>query len=396
MNRRLLNFLRFIIILFITTGYTFSAFAQDNGSRLRISLLTVEPGEELYSTFGHSAIRVIDSNSVTDVIYNYGTFDFDTPDFYLKFIRGKLMYFVSAEYYSDFIASNEAENRGTTEQVLNLQPLERKALRDALYENLQEENKFYLYDFFLDNCTTRLRDLIEKYKKPTPVLPAVMPATTTFRQAIHLYLRKNKKYWSTLGIDLLLGAPTDAVMTTSQQQFLPDNLMYALDSSKNVQVVKKKIPGKNYNKTNIKWQLFTPLVCSILILLFYLLLVYFAQKRIVVKNILVVSDGLLFFITGALGCLLFFMMFATDHSMTKQNYNIIWAFPGNIIFCFLISLRKKWVGYYFLGYSILMTSLLLTWFFLPQQLNMAFMPIAILLLLRSYARGKLAIDKPRI
>ena len=396
MSRRFLIFFRFIIILFLIINYSLPSFAQDNGSRLRISLLTVEPGEELYSTFGHSALRVIDSNSVTDVIYNYGTFDFDTPDFYLKFIRGKLMYFVSTEYYPEFIAANEAEHRGTTEQVLNLQPLERQALRNALYENLQEKNKFYLYDFFLDNCTTRLRDLIEKYKKPTPLLPAVMPVTTTFRQAIHLYLNKNKKYWSKLGIDLLLGTPTDAVMTTRQQEFLPDNLMFALDSSKNVQVVESKIPGNTYDKKNTQLQLLTPLVCSILILLYYLLLSYYSTKRKIIKNILFVSDGLLFFITGAIGCLLLFMMFATDHSMTKQNYNIIWAFPVNIIFCFLITLRKKWVEYYFLGIAFLMTALLLTWFFLPQQLNMAFIPLVLLLLLRSYARGKLALNKPRI
>ena len=108
-----------------------------------------------------------------------------------------------------------------TEQVLNLSAEEKINIRHALIENLKEENKFYFYDFFLDNCTTRLRDIIVKYHNPQPKLPAVMPAHYTFRNAIHQYLDSNHKDWSKFGIDILLGAPTDAVMTTAQQQFLP-------------------------------------------------------------------------------------------------------------------------------------------------------------------------------
>lgn len=384
MHRGFFRFFYLIILVSFAMLHSREAKAQDDGSRLRISLLTVEPGEELYSTFGHSAIRVIDSNSVSDIIFNYGTFDFDTPGFYTKFIRGKLMYYVSTEYYSDFIAANEAENRGTTEQVLDLAPVERQVLREALYINVQEKNKFYLYDFFLDNCTTRLRDLIEKYKIPKPVLPPVMPVATTFRQAIHQYLDINKKYWSKLGIDILLGAPTDAVMTARQQEFLPDNLMKALDSTKNTNLVSAKKKVSITSKTDTKIQFFTPLVCSSILLSFFVLLSLLVKRIDSLQNFIRVLDGLLFFITGALGCLLIFMMFGTDHIMTKQNYNIIWALPTHILFCFFVFSKANWVKKYFLFTSVLMIGLLIAWAFLPQQLNTALIPVVILLIFRSY------------
>jgi len=198
--------------------------AQDS-SHIRISLLTCTPGDELYSTFGHSALRVVDSSSVTDIVYNYGTFNFGDKDFYLKFIRGKLLYYVSIENFQDFKNDYQQDNRGITEQVLNFSAEEKIKIEEALIENLKEENKYYKYDFFFNNCTTRLRDIIENNKHPHPVFNYVMPVGSTFRNAIYQYLDKGEEPWSKLGIDLLLGAKTDAVMTARQSQFLPDNLM---------------------------------------------------------------------------------------------------------------------------------------------------------------------------
>ena len=123
----------FAIILFSNCQKIFS---QDS-SRIRISLLTCTPGEELYSIFGHSAIRIIDSNNVTDYIYNYGTFNFDDNGFYLKFIRGKLLYFVSIERTEDFLAFYTLENRGIAEQILQLSGDEKIAIQKALKENLK-------------------------------------------------------------------------------------------------------------------------------------------------------------------------------------------------------------------------------------------------------------------
>ncbi|MBS1742170.1 MAG: DUF4105 domain-containing protein [Bacteroidetes bacterium] len=369
------------------------ATAQDS-SHMRVSLLTCTPGEELYSTFGHSAIRIVDSSSVTDYVYNYGTFNFDDKNFYLKFMRGKLLYYISVEPFNDgngyygFKSSYQLDHRGITEQVLNLSAAEKINIQHLLNENLKEENRYYKYDFFLDNCTTRLRDIILQSKQPTPVLPAVMPVTTTFRNAIHVYLDKNKQYWSKLGIDILLGAPTDAVMTAAQQQFLPDNLMTALDSSRNVRVVQSSASLYPLPSVSDEFSWFTPVVFFSILLLVFVLTDLSSNKWI--RQTGNGLDGFLFFMVGLLGVLLLFMMTATDHSMTRNNYNILWAWPTHLIISFFMNSRRKFVKMYFLVTSVCLVILLLAWFFLPQQMSGALIPFVVLLLYRSVRKYMLS------
>jgi hypothetical protein len=368
------------LFIFLFIIYEANTYAQDS-SHIRISLLTCTPGEELYSTFGHCAIRIVDSNSVTDAVYNYGTFNFEDEDFYVKFTRGKLLYYISVERFPDFKADYEAMDRGITEQVLNFSAEEKLNIQNLLNDNLREENKYYKYDFFLDNCTTRLRDIIVQSKHPVPQLPPVMPVRTTFRSAIHEYLDRNGQYWSKFGIDILLGVPTDAVMTTEQQQFLPDNLMKALDSTKNTKMVSSsanlyRLPDK---KSEIHF--FTPLVFTTALFLVFILLGISRNKGL--QMVLTGLDGVLFFATGLLGFVIIFMMTGTDHTMTKNNYNILWALPTHLIFSFFVKSEKKIPKIYFLLVSILLVLLLLSWFFLPQQMNNALIPFVLLLLYRS-------------
>ncbi len=373
-----------LFLLVFCSGVSISESIAQDSSRLRISLLTCTPGEELYSIFGHSAIRIIDSNSVTDHVFNYGTFNFNDEGFYLKFIRGKLLYYISLEEFSDFKFIYQAEGRGMTEQLLNFTPEEKKAIHRALIENLREENKYYKYDFFLDNCTTRLRDIILQYKKPHPVLPAVMPANTRFRQAIHEYLDKGKQYWSKLGIDILLGAPTDQVMTASQQQFLPDNLMRALDGSSNVQVVSSsnnlyELPVKDEQDN---W--FTPMFFFSFLLGTAVLMSL--SKNSNIQFILNGFDGFIFFMTGLLGVILVLMWTSTDHSMTKNNYNLLWAWPTHMLAAFFINSSRSFAKKYFLFSAIILSMVLVSWFFLPQQMNNALIPFVLLLIYRSAMR----------
>ncbi|MBC7888840.1 MAG: DUF4105 domain-containing protein [Ferruginibacter sp.] len=370
-----------LFIISILAHQHISIFAQDS-SHLRISLLTCTPGEELYSTFGHTAIRVTDSSSVTDNVFNYGTFNFEDPGFYTKFIRGKLLYYLSVENFQDFKYAYQAENRGITEQVLNLTAEEKIALMQALYENIKDQNKYYQYDFFFDNCTTRPRDMLVKYKKNHPGFKPVMPPGTRFRQAIHQYLDKNGKYWSKLGIDLLLGAPTDAVMTTAGSQFLPDNLMKSLDSSnQDHQLVISTTNLYPINQEKYGDSFLTPLVISSF-LLFLVIVISFSTNNWA-KIFLQGFDGIFFFLTGAMGILLIFMWIGTDHSMTKSNYNLLWAWPLNAISAFFINSKKKWAHAYFGFNAAALIIVLLSWFFLPQQMNNALIPIVLLLVYRS-------------
>ena len=374
-----------IAYLFFTIfNFSTALYAQDS-SHIRISLLTCTPGDEVYSTFGHSALRIVDSSSVTDIVFNYGTFNFDDPGFYTKFIRGKLLYYVSTDRFEDFKNEYEITNRGITEQVLNFNPAEKIAIEQFLYHNIKEENKFYLYDFFLDNCTTRLRDIIVQHKTNYPPLKPVIEKGTRFRQAIHEYLDKNGKYWSKLAIDLLLGAPTDAVMTTEQTQFLPDILMKALDSSnyQNQLIISSK-QLYPFLANNNKQPFFTPLLVFSFLFISIVLLSISANKKVVA--FINSFDGLLFFITGTLGLLFVFMWAFSDHSMVKNNYNLLWAWPVHVLISFFVNSKKQWVKNYFICTAIGLLMVLLSWFFLPQQVNNALIPILLLLIYRSIRR----------
>ncbi|MEJ7611678.1 MAG: DUF4105 domain-containing protein [Ferruginibacter sp.] len=374
-----------VLLFFLFVHLQIFTFSQDS-SRLRISLLTCTPGEELYSTFGHSALRVIDSNSVTDHVYNYGTFNFEDEGFYLKFIRGQLRYYVSLENFEDFKAEYIFQNRGMTEQVLNFSAEEKIITRRALTENLREENKFYLYDFFLDNCTTRLRDIIVKNHAPQPLLPPVMPVSYTFRNAIHQYLDANNQPWSRFGIDVLMGVPTDAVMTTAEQQFLPDNLMYALDSVKNERIVltSQSLYLTEPKRSNATF--FTPMVFFTGLLLLFVLLSL--SKNQTITRILKGLDGFLFFSVGLLGIVIVLMWTATDHIMTKDNYNLLWAWPTHIVYAFFLNRGSKRVITYSMLYAVFLLLLLGCWFFLAQEMNNALIPLLILLAWRTGIRGR--------
>ena len=375
----------FAFVIACLTLISFSSNAQDS-SRLRVSLLTCSPGEELYSIFGHSAIRIIDSNSVTDYVFNYGTFDFDDPNFYIKFVKGKLLYFVSLERTNDFIEFYKYENRSVSEQVLSLSAEEKIEIKNALIENLKEENKFYKYDFFLDNCTTRLRDIIVKYKTPTPILPAVMPENRTFRMAIHKYLKEGGQYWSELGIDILLGAPTDRIMTPSEQQFLPNNLEKSLDKCTNTKLVAEKTTIFQNEITGLGFNLFHPSIFFLILFLFVAAL--YKTKTVIATKTLLVFDVILFFVIGIVGIILVLAWFATDHTMTKNNYNLLWALPTHILAPIFIFFKSKISKYYF-GITALISSLLiLSWLFLPQELNTALIPIVMIILTRSYMHYK--------
>ena len=157
-------------------------------------------------------------------------------------------------------------------------------------------------------------------------------------------------------------------MTISQQQFLPDNLMFALDSSRNVPVVSSKENLYEINTDANKGSWFTPMVFFSILLLVFVLLSLLSNPRI--KAILQGLDGLLFFLTGLMGVILVFMWTATDHSMTKNNYNLLWAWPTHIVMSFFLNKRKRWVRKYFLVTAIGLGLLLLAWFFLPQQMKL--------------------------
>lgn len=371
----------FIVLLFL---FPLKIFAQNDSCHLRISILTCSPGEELYSTFGHSAIRVTDSVSHNDIVYNYGTFNFEEPGFYTKFIRGKLSFYLSTEDFDSFISDYREEKRDITGQVLNLTCAGKYNVVLFLQANMMAENRTYKYDFTFDNCTTRLRDLIEKTSGSSIHFGNILSSKKTFRNLIYEYLDKNDKQWSKLGIDILLGRRMDAEMKPREVMFLPDYLLQTFDSttidSRPLVSQKQKVLDLNIPPVKVNYLTHPLFIFSCFFILIVLL--SFA-KNLFIKRLLIALDGFMLFITGLLGILLIFMWLGTDHFMCKDNYNLLWAWPTNIIGAFYIHSKKRTGVKYFRLYSIFNLLLIVCWFFLPQHLNPALIPIVSIMVFRS-------------
>jgi len=298
-----------------------SSHAATDSSRLQISLITCAPGAELYSVFGHTALRIVDSAANTDIIYNYGTFNFDDPDFYTKFVRGKLMYFLSQQSFPDFLYEYAYFKRGVTEQVLQLSATEKKEIQRNLFENVREENRYYKYDFLYDNCATRLRDIIFKTNQNNAFEPPVFAEQgTSFRDYLHNYLSRAEMQWTTLGIDLLLGIGADKAMTTSACMFLPDYLAQGVSLAVKGQsklVERDQVHLPNAQDLPVKlpfWQ--TPLFFLVILAFLVVLPSFFRSNAL--ASFQSVMDRIIFVLSGLLGLLLLFMWFGTDHQSFVQ------------------------------------------------------------------------------
>jgi hypothetical protein len=379
---------RLVLLFFFPLLIPVFSFGQNDSCSLRISLLTCAPGEELYSTFGHTALRVQDPSLGIDQVYNYGTFEFG-PDFYMKFIRGKLLYFLSVEEYGDFMYQYEAQSRSVQEQVLRLDCHEKQKLMTALQINALEENKYYRYDFLFDNCTTRAGDMVAKNTEPEVVFHDILDGRQpSFRDQIHEYLDAGKQHWSKLGIDLLLGAKLDRKSTNREAMFLPDYLLKGFDRAR-VQGQPLSDPPRTIlslpsplKKNN--W--FTPMLVFLILLLLVMAGEWSNNKRM--AQALLIFDFLFFFLLGLTGILLLFMWFGSDHLVCSNNYNLLWALPTHSVMAFFVHSRKSLVGHYFRLTAWLALAMILAWFFLPQEMNPGFLPVLVLILFRSWKRSK--------
>ena len=376
--------LLFVFALIFTVPYLY---AQDSCD-LRISLITCGPGDELYATFGHTAIRVRSKDSSGDLVFNYGTFEFQ-KGFYTKFVKGSLLYSLSVEDYEDFLSVYKEENRTVKEQVLELSCEEKHQLFFALQENAEPRNRYYKYDFLFDNCTTRARNILFNNSHVPIITQRIIPEKApTFRDLIHSYLDSGKKYWSKFGIDLLLGAHVDKRVTNEQAQFLPEYLMNAIDHSfrngqkfsEPAQVILPQQPIKNS---------FTITPAQVFIVLLILIVLLSSSSNPVNKNIVRMFDILLFLLTGIAGILMLTLWLIREDVVCRINYNLIWAFPLNFIMAFFVPFRThKMVTGYFKFIFYLTLIFLLSFYFLPQHFNLSLIPIWLLIVYRSWYLSK--------
>jgi hypothetical protein len=381
-----MHLLRIVITLLLGIILCTSSYSQNDSCNLRISLLTCGPGEDLYSIWGHSAIRVKDESLNTDIIFNYGTFDFEDPDFYVKFVKGKLLYFSSVEKFSDFYLSYKMENRSIIEQVLILDCGEKQKLYDSLKFYTHEENKYYLYQFFFDNCSSRLRDIVAANTKDKVHFKNILPEPQpTFRDMIHVDLNRSGMHWSKFGIDLLLASRIDRKVKNEEAMFLPVYLMKGFDSAviRNRPLVDSKqlILPSDQSAVADQGTVFKPLAVTVLFLLAGLLLTFGLKERF--QKIRNAFDATYFFILGFIGCFILFMWFGTDHELCRDNYNVIWALPSHVVMAFLVRKKTDLVRKYFLFTAVLAFAFLLAWPILPQGMNLAFLPLVVLAGIRS-------------
>lgn len=375
------------ILLLLICNITVSAYGQTDSCSLRISLLTCSPGQELYSTFGHSALRVKDPSTNTDIIFNYGTFDFNDPDFYTKFLRGKLLYFVSIEGYSDFEYAYQLEGRSIEEQLLNLSCIENQKLFAALRSNADEANRYYAYDFFYDNCSTRLRDIVADHSEDSVHFENILPADRpSFRNLIHEYLNRSKQYWSKLGMDLLMGISTDRKVTNAQSMFLPDYLYKGFDNA--IIGTRSLVAGKQIvllpsGKPTDQMGWFTPIMVFSLLLVAGIFLSFTSAKGRS-SGRMQYFDITLFLLAGLMGLIMMFMWFGTEHKVCKDNMNLLFAWPTHLIAAFFISRRSPFMKYYFAAAALTGLILIIGWAWWPQELNPALIPLVALLVYRSF------------
>lgn len=375
----------FIYVLLLLPGITR---AQRLSAGAFISVITCGPGQnELYSAFGHSAFRVHDPELGIDYAFNYGVFDFNQPNFYLNFARGHNYYKLAVQDYRQFEYFYRYFNRYVHEQVLDLTQAQKQRLFDFLQWNALPENRSYRYDYFYDNCATKIPAILKQLFGDS--LQFTYPHITTrysFRQLTDLYLKHQP--WGDLGIDLCLGLPMDKTATPFEYMFLPDyveaGLDYALLNGRPLVKEKNIVYASVPEEFSAEW--FTPFNVFTLLAAVTLMLTVYDLRR---KKISYLYDRLLFGITGIIGLILLLLWIATDHWAAAWNFNLLWAFPFHITIVFALKKSWKWITIYFKAMVVILLLLLVFWVWLPQQMHYALIPLILSLLMRSWTNQSL-------
>jgi hypothetical protein len=373
------------LIAFLLVIVSFSVYAQLKlTTESKISILTIGPGTSLNDAFGHSAIRIKDPVYKFDIVFDYGRYDFETENFYLKFAQGKLDYEINQSDFEVFMRYYQYNNRSVKEQLLNLNTEQKTAFYYLLKEAIKPENKSYPYDFFYNNCATKIKDDIETILNNQL---AYYPKTTfkqfSFRNLIRSDLNQNS--WGSFGIDIALGSKIDQIASVEEHMFLPkylhqllENARLKTDDSRLVSISKTLYPSDAITKTNF---FSSPLFILGALTLIMLFITYKDYKNNTRSKWL---DMGLFAFTGVVGVLLLLLWFATDHQATAYNYNLLWAFALNILFIPSISKSKlNNRGLSYLKFLVLLMSLMgLHWITGVQSFAIALIPLLIAIIMR--------------
>lgn len=376
----------FLILLFLAITKTFNAQVKLSVFS-EISIVTAGPGTELYEAFGHSAIRVKDPVLRLDLIYNYGMFDFNQPNFYTNFAKGNMIYSLARYNFKYFLASYKKDKRWLKQQVLNLNQQEKQAYFSYLQNNALPENKNYKYDPYFDNCATILRDITVSIlgKENVNFKDSKTNKNLSLRHLTNNEIKWNT--WGSFGLNLIAGTILDKKATTKEYMFLPDYVYATFKNStrtlnnKSENLVKREDILLNFEEKEQQIAFFNPLLILSTVCLLVLFITYKDFKN---KKRSKYLDFTVLFITGLIGFILLFLWFFSTHSTAPNNFNILWAFAPNLLISLIILKKNQpnWVHNYYKLLVFLIILIPILWVFKVQSFPIAVIPLLVLLLIR--------------
>ena len=366
----------------------FAQTTANGNDSIRLSLLTCAPGEEIYSLFGHTAIRYEDPANGIDAVFNYGLFSFNTPNFIFRFSLGETDYQLGATDYAHFAAEYAFDGRSVWQQTLNLNNEEKAELIRLLQENYRPENRIYRYNFFYDNCATRPRDKIEESIIGKVIYPSEpQDGSRSFRDIVHQYCKGHP--WARFGIDLCIGSEADRPITQRQMMFAPFYLMDAFagaqianDSIQRPLVSDKALIVDAVSDEEEGGWMPTPLQCSLLLfILTAAATIYSLRKRTGLWGV----DLVLFGTAGIVGCVLAFLALFSEHPAVSSNFLLLVFHPGQLLFLpYIIYCVRKGKKCWYLTLNLIVLTLFIALFpLIPQRFDFAVVPLALCLLIRS-------------
>ena len=375
MKKTYINILFALALIFFSLNIY--ANELENKNRYKISILSIGEGPSLVDAFGHTAIRVKDAQLKNDIVFNFGVYDFNSPNFYSNFVKGRPEYKLAIQNYSNLIQNYIRQKRYIVEHQLNLDQNSTKIIIDLLVEKLNDP--YYIYDYFRDNCTTRAADIVidktnNKFKDDKLESEAIL----TYRDLIHRKINENS--WAALGIDLCLGAIIDKKINIRETFFLPENLMNYLDLYEG-DIIKRNIIYSPESEISYRENLPSPLLINLILSLIIVAITIFNFKSNKWNKSL---DSLIFLISGSIGILIIYLWFFSNHFAGAQNFNFLWAFPLN--FALIFAIYKNKIPNWSIGYIklliILIILLFLHWTTGVQKYNLTLLPIFVALLIR--------------
>ena len=351
-----------------------------------VSIITAAPGSELYEAFGHAAIRIHDPLLQIDVIYNYGMFDFNAPNFYSNFVKGKLLYSLARYNFNYFLESYKKDKRWVKQQVLNLTQEQKQLFFMYLENNALPENAAYLYDPYFNNCATKLRDITTTILgDKIGFMDDNLEQNLSFRQLMNKEIHWNT--WGNFGINLALGSKLDQKATLEQYMYLPKyvnsifnhSILYVRNQPENL--IKREDLLLDFEDQKPEISFFNPFLIFSIFSFIGLFITFSDLKK---KKISKWLDFTLLFTTGILGVLITFLWFFTDHSTAPNNFNFLWAFAPNLIIAFLMLKKnqQKWIKYYFIFLIFLVITVPILWIREVQLFPVAVIPFLVLLFIR--------------